>query len=74
MKKQPVQLREIGEPRFVEISRRKSDLRNYDLVERTIDKAGPRGAKYYTDCSGWQKRDGKYGVVVQYFGLKRAGS
>lgn len=36
MRKQPTQLREIGESRFVEISTRKSDLRNYGLVKRTL--------------------------------------
>jgi hypothetical protein len=67
----PRQLREIGEPRFVEMGKRKSDLRDWDTVESIIDKSGPRGARHYVNY-GWQKRDGKYGFVVQYFGLKRA--
>ncbi len=73
MGRQPIQLREIGEPTFVEIGRRKSDLRDWDGVERIIDRSGPRGAKHYVSL-GWSKRDGKYGFVVQYFGLKRASS
>lgn len=73
MRKQPRALREIGELRFVEIGRRKSDLQDYDRVERIMDKSGPRGAKYYVTC-GWDKRDGKYGFVIQCFGLKRDSS
>ena len=71
MGRQPIQLREIGEPRFVEMGGRRSDLRDWDTVERLIDQSGPRGARHYVNC-GWRKQDGKYGFVVQYFGLKKA--